>query len=336
MAPKDKPQALDKKALTAQLNEYCVANNTTAILELIVTLAAFAASFALMTFGLKSGQYWLMPFGLIPGGILLVRIFTIQHDCGHGSYFTSEHANDTLGCILGTITLAPYYYWRKNHNVHHAFSGNLERRGIGDVDTFTVKEYKELPFLKRTWYRLYRNPYFLLIVAPLALFVVKHRIPLDNPFHSWKSWNNIMLTNLGVAAIITAIVYFGGWDVFWYVMFPITWLGSSLGVLIFYMQHQYEDMYWRDHKDWSYFDAGYKGSAYFEFGRFPSWLICNINIHHIHHLNSRIPFYRLRECLEGMPDMQDVPKRTYKDIPSGLMMALWDEDKQKMVRFSDL
>lgn len=336
MAPKDTIQnTVDEKAVMAELNKFCVADNKKAVWELLVTLTAFISFFTMMVYGLQ-GQYWLTVLGWFPAGVLLVRIFTIQHDCGHGSFFTSTKANDILGCILGVFTLSPYYYWRKNHNVHHAFSGNLERRGIGDVDTYTVEEYKQLPFWPRIWYRLYRNPYFMLTIAPVALFFVKHRVPLDNPFHSWKSWKNIMLTNLALAAVVTAIVYFLGWKALFFVALPVSWLASSLGVLIFYIQHQYEDMYWREHKNWSYFEAGWKGSAYFEFGRFPSWLICNINIHHIHHLNSRIPFYRLRECLEKVPVLQTVPKRTFKDIPKCLTMALWDEENQKMVGFSAL
>jgi len=181
---------------------------------------------------------------------------------------------------------------------------------------------------------MYRHPITMLILGPILLFGLLHRLPLDNPFHSVKTWVNIMLTNLGIAVLITALVYFFGWEAFFLVYLPVCALASTIGVALFFVQHQYEDMYWDHDGEWNYFDAGFYGSSYFEFSRFPSWLVANINIHHIHHLNGRIPFYRLRECLEAIPEMRDVPKRTFKDIPACFGLALWDEENRKMIGFS--
>jgi acyl-lipid omega-6 desaturase (Delta-12 desaturase) len=271
----------------------------------------------------------LLPFA----GALVTRLFTIQHDCGHGSYFSSQKVNNVIGSLLGVLTLTPYHYWKKNHSVHHAFSGNLDKRGIGDVDTLTVEEYRSLPFLKKAWYRLYRNPVFMLTVAPILLFGIKHRLPLDSPFHSIKSWTNIMLTNIGIVSSMAALVHFWGWETLFFVCFPVLWLGSALGVAIFYIQHQYEDAYWCADREWEYFDAGLHGSAHFDFPEVFSWLINHINLHHIHHLNGRVPSYRLKECQAHIPELQSIPKRTLADVPACFTVALWDDGAKKMVGF---
>jgi omega-6 fatty acid desaturase (delta-12 desaturase) len=171
-------------------------------------------------------------------------------------------------------------------------------------------------------------------VAPIAVFGLKHRLPLDNPFHSVKSWVNIMLTNLGIGAVVVSMMYFFGWETLLFVYLPVCVLASTLGIALFFIHHQYEDMYWSVDSEWSHFKTALHGSSYFEFSKFPSWIISNINLHHIHHLNGRIPFYRLRECLEAIPELRDVTKRTFRDIPACFKLALWDEDHKKMVGFS--
>jgi omega-6 fatty acid desaturase (delta-12 desaturase) len=325
----------DRKEILSALNTFCDADNQRAVLELFFTLTTFFILFSAMLYSL-SVSYWLVFILLIPTGIMLTRIFTIQHDCGHYSFFSSLKANNILGGFLGVLTLTPYYYWRKTHNFHHAFSGNLDKRGIGDLDTLTITEYQNLSFFKKIRYRIYRNPVMLLVIGPIALFGLKHRFPIDNPFHSIKSWLNIALTNLGIAVIVVMLVHFFGWEAFFFVYLPVSALASSIGVALFFIHHQYEDMYWDRDDKWSYFDAGLYGSSYFEFSNFPSWLVANINLHHIHHLNGRIPFYRLRECLDAVAEMQNIPKRGFKDIPECFKLALWDEDNRKMVGFSAL
>lgn len=322
----------DEKALLARISEFAVASNAKATLEITATVGLFLVLFGIMQYGIMHG-IWLAYLPLPVAAILITRLFTIQHDCGHGAYFSSARVNDTVGCILGVFTFTPYYYWRKNHGAHHASSGNLDKRGIGDVDMLTVSEYNALKPLKKAWYRLYRNPFFMLIISPFLLFGMKHRLPLDNPFPSFKSWTNIMLTNLGIAVFVGTYIYFAGLTAFLLVFLPVFWLAWTFGVGGFYIQHQYEDAYWSKGEEWKFFDAGMKGSSYFDFHPAVNWLTNHINLHHIHHLNGRVPSYRLTECLAAIPELQSVEKRTLKDVPACFTLALWDDVNSKMVGF---
>lgn len=323
-----------QRALIKRINTFSQASNKTACIELGATLGLFFGLCALMVWGVLLGGWGYALFVMMPlAAILQTRLFTIQHDCGHGAYFTTKYLNDRVGEALGVLTWTPYYYWRKNHSAHHAYSGNLDQRGVGDVDTLTVKEYQALPPLKKAYYRMYRHPAFLLLAAPLLLFGFKHRLPLDNPYPSFKSWLNIMMTNAGIAVVMLGVIYFLGWQAFFFAYIPVCWLGSVFGVAGFYIQHQYEDAYWHRAEEWSYFEAGLQGSSYFEFPRIVNWLVNHINLHHIHHLSFRVPSYRLRECFESIPELQDVPKRTLRDAPRCFLLALWDEDQKKMVGF---
>lgn len=323
----------EKKELLQRIKAFSTQNNKKAALELGITLAAFLALFAAMLYGLQTGYYGLLLAAMPFAALLIMRLFTIQHDCGHGSYFSSQKINNLVGSILGVLTFTPYHYWRKTHSIHHAFSGNLDKRGIGDIDTLTVREYQSLTPLKKAWYRIYRNPAFILVIAPLLLFGLKFRLPLDNPFNSTKAWINILLTNIGMAVVIATLIFFFGIGAFLFVYLPTAWLASAIGVAAFYIQHQYEDTYWNKNDAWSYFDAGLQGSSYFEFPAFLSWMINDINLHHIHHLNGHIPSYRLRECLASIPELRAVPKRTFADIPACFGLTLWDDESKKMVGF---
>lgn len=326
-------QSEAERGLQQRIGKFSTPDNKTAAFELGVTLSGFLTFSGLMIYGLTHG-YWLTFIPLPFAAVLITRLFTIQHDCGHGSYFSSHKVNNAVGCILGVLTLTPYYYWRKNHSIHHRDSGNLDRRGVGDVDTFTVEEYRSFPLHKKIWYRIYRNPAFILLAAPLLLFGVKHRLPLDCEFHSVKLWTNITLTNLAIALSVFLLVHFFGAQAFFLVYLPVIWLGSAIGMTMFYIQHQYEDAYWNRQSEWSYNDAALQGSSYFEFSRLFSWLVGNINLHHIHHLNGHVPSYRLRECLTQIPELQQsVIKRTLADIPACFKLALWDDKAKKMVGF---
>ncbi len=325
-----------QRDLIKRINAFSESSTSTALRELGLTLGLFFGLCGIMLYGLHLGGwgYVLLLLPLPFAGILQTRLFTIQHDCGHGAYFPSKRVNDLVGMSLGVLTLTPYLYWRKNHSAHHAYSGNLDHRGIGDVDTLTLREYEALPPLKKLRYRMYRHPVFILLAAPILLFFFKHRLPLDNRYPTAKTWMNVILTNVGIAAFITAVVMAFGWPAFFFVYIPVWWAGSTFGVAGFYIQHQYEDTYWHRSDDWSYFNAGFLGSSYFEFPKIINWLVNHINLHHIHHLSFRVPSYRLRECFDAIPELQDVPKRTLADAPKCFTMALWDEDNRKMVGFN--
>lgn len=325
----------EKRQILKDVKPFCHAVNSKAVIDLILNLTLFFAGFAGMIYGLFH-SYWIT-FLLLPlTGVLLTRIFTIQHDCGHGSFFTSRRANNILGIILGIITLTPYYYWRKCHKVHHAFSGNLDKRGCGDVMTLTVDEYQKRDFWGKLQYRAFRHPIFILVLAPILLFGFKHRLPVDDPYPTKKSWTNIMFTNVGVISIIAGLWIAFGAKAFFLVYVPVVWVASAFGLGLFFVQHQYEDTYWHHNEEWSYFDAGYYGSSYFEFPKPINWLINEINLHHIHHLNGHIPAYRLRECLNAIPAMQKVEKRRFKDMMKCFSLSLWDEKERKMIGFKQL
>lgn len=323
-----------ERDLLQRIKKFSIPNNKTAAFELAITCLAFLALGGLMLYSLSHGHW--SALALLPlGAVMITRIFTIQHDCGHGSYFSSQKVNNIVGSILGVVTLTPYHYWRKNHSVHHRDSGNLDKRGVGDVDTLTVEEYQKSSPLKKFCYRVYRNPLFLIFIAPALLFGLKHRLPVDSEFHSVKMWVNIMATNIAVALGIYLLVHFCGAQSVFLVYLPMIWLGSAIGVVMFYIQHQYEGAYWNHQGEWKYFDAALQGSSYFEFSRFFSWLVGNINLHHIHHLNGAVPSYRLRECLNNIPELRAVIKRTLKDIPACFKLALWDDKNKKLVSFAN-
>ncbi|MDH5642690.1 MAG: fatty acid desaturase [Gemmatimonadota bacterium] len=296
------------------------------------TLVPYLALWGLMYLSLVVG-YWLTLLLAIPTGFFLVRLFVLQHDCGHGSFFKSNKINDTVGFFLGVLTLMPYAYWRKTHAIHHATSGDLDRRGFGDIATLTVREYLSLSPQRRLAYRFYRNPLVLLLIGPLYQFVIKHRFPADIPW-SWKrEWQSVHLTNLVLAGVVLFMWQTIGLKAFLAVQLPITMFSGAVGVFLFYMQHQYEDTYWRFHESWNYYEAGLKGSSHYRLPRIFQWLTANIGIHHIHHVCSRIPNYNLQRCMNENALLQDVTTLTFWQSIKTLFNSLWDEDTHRLIGF---
>ena len=229
--------------------------------QLAVTVALFATGWATMWWSLQI-HYGLTLLLALPTSGLLMRLFMIQHDCGHGSFFRSRRARDIVGFCIGVLTLTPYQYWRRTHAYHHAHSGDLDFRGFGDIDTLTVREYRALSPRKRLGYRLYRNPLLLLSIGPLFHFVVKHRYPWDIP-RKWKAaWASVWWTNLALVGLVSVMALTLGLRPFLLIQLPITALTCSFGVLLFYVQHQFEDTYWDEHEDWDYFEASLLGSSH--------------------------------------------------------------------------
>lgn len=280
--------------------------------------------------------YWVTLLLAIPTAGFLVRLFIIQHDCGHGSFFESQAANNTLGFILGVVTLTPFAYWQRTHAIHHATSGNLERRGYGDIKTLTVKEYLSLPRSKRIAYRFYRNPLILLGLGPAYQFMVKHRFPFDTP-RSWKrEWASVHQTNLAILATIIVMWKTVGWERFLMVGLPVILLAGSIGVCLFYVQHQFEDTYWQSNSSWDYYTAGLEGSSYYALPKIIQWFTGSIGFHHIHHISSLIPNYRLQECFDENPELRRVKRWRLGQSLKCFSLALWDEEQQKLIRFRDL
>jgi len=300
--------------------------------QLVSTAVLFAGAWALMYLSLGMG-YWLTLLLAVPAAFLLVRLFILQHDCGHGAFFRSSRAADIVGSILGVFTLTPYHYWKKTHAMHHATSGNLEHRGFGDIDTLTVDEYLALSPWKRFKYRVYRHPVVLFGIGAVLHFFVRHRIPTIVPREWSRERRSILWTDVGLAAFIVVMGLLVGFGKFALVHVPLMTLSASIGVWLFYVQHQFEPTYWEHDERWMYDDAALAGSSYYRLPRLLQWATGNIGLHHVHHLNARIPNYRLQHVLDTIPELQRVTTLTLRESFRCVRLALWDERERKLVRF---
>jgi omega-6 fatty acid desaturase (delta-12 desaturase) len=327
-----RPAEPDAYRWVARLAPYRESSLGRSLAELVVTLVPFVALWVAMLLSLRY-SYWLCLLLAVPGAGFLVRLFMIQHDCGHGSFFTRRRANDWLGRVLGVLTLTPYGYWRRTHAMHHATSGHLGRRGTGDVATLTVREYQSMPAWRRALYRLRRHPIAVLGVGPFYLFVLKHRLPVRLMRGGREPWLSVMSTNLAIAVVVGLLVAVLGVPDFLLVQAPITLLASSAGVWLFYVQHQFEHTYWAWGADWNVHTGALHGSSHYDLPPVLRWFTANIGIHHIHHLASRIPSYRLGEALHDHPELQGVSRLRLKESFRCLSLALWDEDKRRLVGF---
>lgn len=281
-------------------------------------------------------SYW-MTLGLaIPCAGFLIRIFIIQHDCGHGSFFKSRKANDTVGFLCGIFTLTPYYHWRTPHAKHHAHSGNLGSRGPGEVLTLSVKEYLQASRWKRFRYRFYRNPLVLFGIAPALSSIILNRLPFPN-FRSWnKEHQSVHLTNLILGSIILILGLTIGIKQFLLIALPIVLIANTAGVWLFYIQHQFEDTYWEDSENWDFARAAMQGSSYYKLPKVIQWFTGNIGLHHIHHLSPRIPNYYLQKCMDENPEFQTVTPMTFVQSLKTISLKLWDEEQRKLVGFQYL
>jgi omega-6 fatty acid desaturase (delta-12 desaturase) len=303
------------------------------IWQIINTLVPYFALWVLMVLSLQV-SYWLTLLLAIPAAGFMIRTFILFHDCGHGSFFKSKRANATLGIITGILTFTPYYSWRHAHAVHHATVADLDRRGVGDVLTLTVKEYQALPGRKKLGYRLVRQPLVMFTVGSLAVFLIGHRFSKRGDARR-ERWS-VYWTNLALAGIITLLSFTIGLKAFILVQLPILVLGTSAGVWLFYVQHQFEGTYWARHNNWDYLTAALKGSSFYKLPRVLQWFTGNIGYHHIHHVSPRIPNYLLEKCHNAHPLFQQVKPLTLTSSLRSLRLRFWDEEAQKLVGFAEL
>jgi len=322
----------DARAWTALLAPYRQPSRSRSAFEVAVTAVPLVLLWFLMWLSLDIG-YWLCLLLAVPAAGFLVRLFMIQHDCGHGAFFRHRLANDWLGRVIGVLTLTPYEYWRRTHAIHHATSGKLEHRGIGDVDTLTVREYLALSRPGRLRYRLYRHPAVMFGLGPAYMFLLRHRLPLGLMRCGWRPWISAMGTNLAIAALVAIMIWLVGLGPFLLVHLPITLLGATMGVWLFYVQHQFADTVWENNEDWNVHDAALYGSSYYELPAALRWFTANIGVHHVHHLSSRIPCYRLIRVLRDHPELTAIGRLTLVQSLRCTRLALWDETKRQLISF---
>lgn len=306
--------------------------------ELASTLIPFIAIFAAMLFAVDAGYwagYWIA-LALAPvAGLLLLRLFIIQHDCGHEAFWKKRRTNDWIGRAIGVLTLTPYDCWRHSHTLHHASTGNLDARGIGDVDTLTVREYMERGTIGRLFYRLYRHPVVLLGLGPAYLFLLRHRLPIGLMRAGTIYWVSALGTNLATAIILGLIAYVFGIGVTLAVFLPVLLIAASTGVWLFYVQHQFEQTHWDTRQDWEFHEHALKGSTHLHLPAVLRWFTGNIGIHHVHHLMSRIPYYRLPAVLKAYPELGEINRITPLETPRMFILTLWDEKKRQLVSFRE-
>jgi acyl-lipid omega-6 desaturase (Delta-12 desaturase) len=304
-----------------------------ALWQVANTLVPYAALWSLMYLTLGVSCRLTTALAVL-AGCFLIRVFIIFHDCGHGSFFKSRRANDILGFITGVLCFTSYYHWRWQHAIHHSSAGDLDRRGTGDIWTLTVREYLEASRWKRLAYRLARNPLILFVLAPLFLFLIKERFP--SPKAPRRERNSVYWTNLALLAWIVGLACLFGLKDLLLLQLGIIAVAGTGGVWLFYVQHQFEGVYWERRGEWDYCTAALKGSSFYKLPKVLQWFSGNIGFHHIHHLSPRIPNYNLEKCHRAEPLFQTVKPVTLLSSIKSLTFRLWDERRRKLVSFGAL
>ncbi len=318
------------KAIVAQYQQPATVR---ALWQLLNTLVPYAALWWLMHLSLD-WSYWLTAGLAVLAAGFMIRSFIIFHDCGHGSFLPSRRANAIVGFVTGIFTLTPFHQWRWEHAMHHATSGDLDRRGIGDIWTMTVQEYLKASRARRFAYRLARNPIVLFLLAPLYLFLVKQRFPTRNA--AKRERYSVYATNVVVGVMAAGLIWAFGWKAYVLIQLGIILIAGSAGVWLFYVQHQFEGVYWERHEEWDYCQAALQGSSFYKLPKVLQWFSGTIGFHHIHHLSPRIPNYNLERCHKSEPLFQTVKPITLRESLKSFRFRLWDEQQRKLVGYGVL
>jgi acyl-lipid omega-6 desaturase (Delta-12 desaturase) len=302
--------------------------------QILNSFLPYIALWVLMAWSLHV-SYWLtLGLAAVAAGFL-IRIFIIFHDCGHGSFFRSRRANNILGFLSGLLALTPYHYWHHQHALHHASAGNLNRRGGGgDIWTLTLREYKEASRWSRIRFRLFRNPIVLFLLLPGFLFLVGNRVAGKRA--GWRWHRSVLWTNLALLAVAAGVSACIGWRAYLLIQVPVMTLGASAGVWLFYVQHQFEGVYWEDQKEWDYLQAALHGSSYYKLPRVLQWMSGNIGFHHVHHLGPRIPNYLLERCHRENAIFQSVKPLRFWESLSCMRFRVWDKTEKRLVGLGGL
>ncbi|RBI83543.1 fatty acid desaturase [Rhodosalinus halophilus] len=319
---------------TRTLARYRQPRPSRSVFELAVTFIPFVAIWAV--------AWWMLSISAILSLVLalanaafLVRLFMIQHDCGHGSLFRDRWLCDWIGRGIGVLTLTPYDVWRRTHAIHHASTGNLDRRGVGDIPTLTVSEYRQKRWLGRALYRLLRNPVFLFGVVPFYTFFLQNRLPVHLMSSGGHYWLSAMATNAAIGLVLGVIVWLGGWDVLLFVFLPTMLLAAIAGMWFFYVQHQFEETSWQHEDDWNVQEAALHGSSHYDLPGILRWITGNIGVHHVHHLASRIPFYRLPEVIADHTTLAGTSRIMLWESFRCARLHLWDEKHRRLLSFAE-
>jgi len=316
------------------VKRYQNSDNWASTRQVLNSVIPFLIITVLMYFSLRV-SYWLTLALSIPNAGFIARIFIIQHDCGHQSFYKSKRANDLVGSIFGVITITPYYLWRRNHAIHHASSGDLDSRGIGDVYTMTVEEYHNQTAWNKFKYRFYRHPITLFLIGPIAIFFISHRFPLNTKKTEKQERRSVHLTNLALAIIIVGCHLLIGYKDFLLITLPSYFFAFSFGVYLFYVQHQFENTYWRRKPEWDYFQAAIKGASFFKLPKIMQWFSGNIGFHHIHHLSPKIPNYLLEKAHYENIIFQEANTLTFFSSLKSVTLKLWDEQRKRLISFKE-
>jgi acyl-lipid omega-6 desaturase (Delta-12 desaturase) len=302
------------------------------LLDLATSVVPYLALLVLMYLALDVSFLLVLALSVPAAGFLL-RTYILFHDCTHGSFMRTKRANTWLGIGLGLLVYSAFHSWRHNHAVHHATAGDLDRRGVGDVPTLTVREYLALPWKKRLGYRLFRNPLVMFGLGPIYAFVIQQRMVSRSMRPRIK--RSVMGTNAALAVLVTAACLLFGWQEYLLVQWPAALMAGSAGVWLFYVQHQFEDAYWENAGEWTYADAALRGSSYLKLPKVLQFFTGNIGLHHVHHLSARIPNYNLQRAHDENPIFHDVPTISLVEGMRAVRLKLWDEDRRRLVTFSE-
>ncbi|MCR2822816.1 fatty acid desaturase [Lederbergia panacisoli] len=323
----------DPKQLRKQIAPYEKSNTKNSVRQVINTLVPFFSLWVLAYFTLSFSYLLTLGICIIAAGFL-VRIFIIFHDCCHGSFFKNRHANNILGTVTGILTFCPYEQWKHSHSIHHATSSNLNKRGTGDVWVLTVDEYMEASQMKKLAYRLYRNPFVMFVLGPIYIFLIAYRFNVKNARP--RERRNTHITNIAIVAITALLCWAIGWQAFLLIQGPIFFISGSLGIWLFYVQHQFEDSYFENQDEWDYVKAALDGSSYYKLPKILQWLTGNIGFHHVHHLSPRVPNYYLEEVHNNHERLQEVQTITLKTSLRSLKFRLWDEHGKRFIGFKEV
>jgi len=322
---------IDRRQLAAVLTPYQRPSTGRSLFELAATVAPLLALWVAVYLSAAHGWWWGVALS-VPAGMFLVRLFMIQHDCGHLSFFANAAANRWIGRAIGVVTMTPFEYWRRTHAIHHATSGNLDRRRLGAIETMTTAEYRASPPHRRLAYRLYRHPLILLGVGPSYMFLLQHRLPVGAFREAW-AWRSVLGTNVVLAIASAVLIALAGPVAVAVAHLSVMVVAATIGVWLFYVQHQFEESYWARDVEWDPAQAALAGCSHLHLPPPLAWLTAHIGAHHIHHASTRVPFYRLPQVLKSEPIFRNAPVVRPSQSLRLLGLALWDEGNQRLISF---